>query len=601
MFNIFRGGLFTQAFLTLVFSTTLIHAERYNNFTVTHKYSTTTDGYFTTPHLIKARAFWETQKTLDLYESATISVADQVGFAAGSQTADVLTPDNLASNKPVGIYIHVNYSDAANFPSNLKSVLQDHYLIGATPANAGNNRHDLERIARVLDLVTTLKAQYNIDDSRVYVGGTSGGALLAVACGMLYPDTFPGIIATEHVMAETYWNRIFTFEDMYAMVAHGQRWSHILGEDSYAYSNLAPRATEWKYDVFVDSDVSPIRVHYEPFFDTYNVVVPGMAHSNPPPAIFEQSLIFVDAHAQRPRVRIYQDWEKYAFRMDDPQTVFFNYNVGESMPQGGDPTINHEPEDDFDGDGYSNWYEYLVNTDPTIANDTPTMPLFSVSGTGGILRHRANAIDQRLVIHTSTDLSNWDTTGNGVQISSITTTPDQTMATTHFTHRASNPTILFYLPVINYVPVINLTQLSGASASQSTTGWGGLAEYAIDGNRDANFNNNSTSHTDTTSQNWWQVDLGAEYDLSRIQFFNRSDNQTRLSNFRVSILNEIGAEVVSKDYYLTTGHVGNSEIWDLPEGTLGRRVKVSMLGLNRAGNTILSLAELEVLGFDPTP
>lgn len=596
--NTYRKGLIAYTFLTLVFAAPLAQAERDNNFTVTHKYATTTDGYFNTPHLVKARAYWDVKKIIDAYDAATISVADQVGYTAGSQTADVFTPDNLSPDKPVGIYIHINYSDAANLPGNLDSVFQDHYLIGASPDNAGNDRHDSERNARVLDLVTTLKAQYNIDESRIYVGGISGGALASILCGMLYPDTFTGVIATEHVMSENYWNKIYSSEEMHEMAANGQRWSHILGVDSYAYSTLAPWATSWKYDVNVNSNVSPTRVSYDPFFDTYNIMVPGMTHTNPAPSVFEKSLIFVDAPSLRPRAKTYEDWEKYAFRLDDPQTIFFSYNIGETPPQAPDPTINHLPEDDFDSDGFKNWYEYIVGTDPMVADDAP---LLVINGTEGVVHHRAGAMDLGLTMHTSTDLSNWDETGDGAQVASATTVSGHTMTKTRFTPTATNPTTFFYRPVISYKPLANLTQLPGASASQLTTGWGGLAEYAIDGNRDGNMDNNSTTHTDLTSANWWQVDLGAEYDISRIQFFNRNNNQTRLSNFRVSVLSSSGSEVIGKNYYLTTGHVGNSEKWDLPLGTRGSKVKVSMLGTNRAGNTILSLAELEVLGPQPTP
>ncbi len=255
----YRIFFLAQVVLSLLAPASLIQAARDNHFVVTHKYSSTTDGYFSTPHLVKARAYWEVKKTIDLYDDATISVADQVGYAAGSQTADVVIPHNIDPAKPVGIYIHINASDSAHLPSNLESVLQDNYLIGASPDNAGNNRHDPERCARVLDLVTTLKARYNVDDSRVYVGGFSGGALASVLCGMLYPDTFTGVIATEHVMDSRYWRTIFTREDMDQMAANGQRWSHILGEDSYAASVLFPWSVRWKYHITVDHSVDPVK------------------------------------------------------------------------------------------------------------------------------------------------------------------------------------------------------------------------------------------------------------------------------------------------------------------------------------------------------
>ena len=289
---------------------------------------------------------------------------------------------------------------------------------------------------------------YNIDNSRVYVGGISGGALASVFTGMIYPDVFTGIIATEHVMSHSYWSRIYTLGEMFEMASHGQRWSHILGEDSYAWSSLAPLSTSWKYSVSIDSDRTPTRVNYDPFFDTYNQFVPGMAHSNPAPDIFEKSLLFVEAPSQRPRVSNYDDWEKYAFRLDDPASVKFSFNVGETPPVAGDPTINHLPDDDFDGDGIKNWLEYLLNTDPTIANDAPATPLLSISGTQAVLQYRAGALDQQTVIHTSTDLINWDTTGNGAQLIDSVLNPGEALGTTRFAPSTAGLPKLFYKAVI---------------------------------------------------------------------------------------------------------------------------------------------------------
>lgn len=274
----------------------------------------------------------------------------------------------------------------------------------------------------------------------------------------------------------------------------------------------------------------------------------------------------------------------------------YSYNVGETPPVAPDPTLLHDPSDDYDGDGFNNWYEYLVNSDPTVPNDTPR--ILSMTGKDCILHYRVGARYHHLAMHTSTDLLSWDTVGNGAQETSTTPIPGGAMADVRFTPTASSPARLFYKPVFTHNPPVNLTQLAEAVATQSTTGWGGLAEYGIDGNRDPDFNNNSTTHTDLTSQNWWQVDLGAEYELHQILLFNRSNNQTRLSNFRISILNASGIEVIGKDYYVLEGNVGTSETWVLPEGVHGQKIKISMLGNNRAGNTILSLAEVEVLGID---
>jgi hypothetical protein len=81
--------------------------------------------------------------------------------------------------------------------------------------------------------------------------------------------------------------------------------------------------------------------------------------------------------------------------------------------------------------------------------------------------------------------------------------------------------------------------LKGA-AKQSTTGFGGPAQYAIDGNTDGNYEKKSTTHTTMENNPWWEVDLKSSQAVDRIVIWNRTDNnlQSRLANFKVTVLDE---------------------------------------------------------------
>lgn len=88
-------------------------------------------------------------------------------------------------------------------------------------------------------------------------------------------------------------------------------------------------------------------------------------------------------------------------------------------------------------------------------------------------------------------------------------------------------------------------------AKQSTTGYGGEARLAIDGNTNGTFTAKSTTHTnDGDRAPYWEVDLGAEYDLSRLAVWNRTDNnlQSRLNGFKLSVLNAKRAPVWEKTF-----------------------------------------------------
>ena len=135
-------------------------------------------------------------------------------------------------------------------------------------------------------------------------------------------------------------------------------------------------------------------------------------------------------------------------------------------------------------------------------------------------------------------------------------------------------------------------------ASQSTTGFGGDASRANDGNTDGDFWNNSVTHTAEGDPNpWWQLDLTESSKVSKIIIWNRLDSRPwRLVNFRVSVADESGGQLWSKDFLTTLGALGpipNIEI-ALPDLTAASIVKIEKIGPDIRGGNMLALAEVEV-------
>jgi eukaryotic-like serine/threonine-protein kinase len=75
-------------------------------------------------------------------------------------------------------------------------------------------------------------------------------------------------------------------------------------------------------------------------------------------------------------------------------------------------------------------------------------------------------------------------------------------------------------------------------ARQSTTGYGGDAHRALDGNTNADWSSGSITHTaeGNDPHPWWEVDLGQESDFDRVIIWNRSPYANRLSYFRLRVL-----------------------------------------------------------------
>ena len=77
-------------------------------------------------------------------------------------------------------------------------------------------------------------------------------------------------------------------------------------------------------------------------------------------------------------------------------------------------------------------------------------------------------------------------------------------------------------------------------AKQSSTDFGGNAEFAIDGITDGDFTRHPTSHTRESDNPWWEADLGTAQELNHVVFWNRTDSglAERLNHFRVIVLDD---------------------------------------------------------------
>lgn len=139
------------------------------------------------------------------------------------------------------------------------------------------------------------------------------------------------------------------------------------------------------------------------------------------------------------------------------------------------------------------------------------------------------------------------------------------------------------------------------AASQTLEDFGGAASRAVDGNINGAWGVGSTTHSgDNGSNQSLEVNMGSMRPVDQITLFNRTDCcGTRMSNFRLSVLNASNVEVWGQNYYTAGGSVGGSEIVSMPSGTMGQTVRYSQLGANSDGNRLFSVAEIQVLDLNP--
>lgn len=130
------------------------------------------------------------------------------------------------------------------------------------------------------------------------------------------------------------------------------------------------------------------------------------------------------------------------------------------------------------------------------------------------------------------------------------------------------------------------------SATQSSTGYGGIANRAIDGNTSGVWIGGSVTHTNNEANPWWEVTLNSTYSIDDINIFNRTDAccKARLSNYTVSVLNGNATS-----FSQTFANYPDPSISVNAGGAVGNKVRVQLNGTNS-----LSLAEVEVYGTEST-
>ena len=142
--------------------------------------------------------------------------------------------------------------------------------------------------------------------------------------------------------------------------------------------------------------------------------------------------------------------------------------------------------------------------------------------------------------------------------------------------------------------------LGGTATQSSFLGFGEQPGYAIDGNRDGYWWNNSCTVTGNVAGAWWQVVLATPSLVNEVVIWNRSDCcGNRLSAFRVDVLN--GSTVVFQQSFHTDGsQVPNGDYLRVRipgPGTNATAVRISNVGVNADSTRILQFAEVEVIRY----
>jgi hypothetical protein len=144
----------------------------------------------------------------------------------------------------------------------------------------------------------------------------------------------------------------------------------------------------------------------------------------------------------------------------------------------------------------------------------------------------------------------------------------------------------------------------GKKVHQSSDGFPdlGKASAAVDGNTNGNYGARSVTHTKGTGEMYprWEIDLEANYRISEIKIWNRTDCcSERLNNLLIMVSDVKNNQTYNFGPYPSAG---NMNPFILPVNVTGSHVTVMI----DEENAILSLAEVEIFGVPerqppPTP
>ena len=70
-------------------------------------------------------------------------------------------------------------------------------------------------------------------------------------------------------------------------------------------------------------------------------------------------------------------------------------------------------------------------------------------------------------------------------------------------------------------PATNIAK--GGKVTQSSVGWNGVPERAIDGNDASIYGKRSCTHTSGQTKPWWRLDLLKRYQINTVTITNRGD------------------------------------------------------------------------------
>lgn len=240
----------------------------------------------------KVLDFFKNERSIvDVSEKGVfVSVEDAVRPPGYAPSMVTYCPSDYDGAAALGVYIHIGAGKKAVVPNpGYRGMMDKHRLVYASPYEAGNDEPDMRRCALVLDALAQLRKDYNIDEARVYLGGTSGGGAESTFATFLYPQDFRAAFNSVRSFSVDSSSCLpFADEgDIRKASKHGQPFAFISGPGDFNYEYMPRSERNFLDHGFVAR-----------FFD-----IPGMKHQMASPETFDQVIQWVEENNPQLRKR----------------------------------------------------------------------------------------------------------------------------------------------------------------------------------------------------------------------------------------------------------------------------------------------------------
>ena len=133
----------------------------------------------------------------------------------------------------------------------------------------------------------------------------------------------------------------------------------------------------------------------------------------------------------------------------------------------------------------------------------------------------------------------------------------------------------------------------GATATQSSTGFNGPPQLAVDGNTSGVYEDESVTHTSTEEDPWWEVTFAAPVEVHGLRVWSRTDGdlELRLEGFEVVLLGEAGEPLRRTAPWPAPNPVAEARFG--PGGTVPLLVRPGSASFEQSNFTVAAALDLD--------